>query len=63
MRDRVRSAISRLEREPRPPGVKKLAGYADRWRIRVGSYRVIYEIHDDKLVVIVIRAAHRREAY
>ena len=33
------------------------------WRIRVGDYRVLYEIHDDRLLVLVIRVAHRREAY
>ena len=63
LRDRIHAAVSGLEREPRPSGVKKLAGYTHRWRIRVGDYRVIYEIHDDRLVVVIIRAAHRREAY
>lgn len=61
-RDNVIKAISRLRDEPRPPGCVKLKGY-DAWRIRVGDYRVIYEIQDEQLAVLLIRVAHRREAY
>lgn len=45
------------------PGVMKLSGFEDMCRIRVGDYRVIYEIHDRRLVVLVVIATHRRESY
>jgi mRNA interferase RelE/StbE len=59
---RVLDGISALEMDPRPHGAKKLVG-EEAWRIRVGDYRVIYEIFDDSLTVTVVRAAHRREVY
>ncbi|HXW01074.1 MAG TPA: type II toxin-antitoxin system RelE/ParE family toxin [Anaerolineae bacterium] len=49
--------------DPRPSGVTKLRGTENEWRIRVGDYRVIYEIDDDKHVVTILRIRHRREAY
>ncbi len=61
--DRIDRAILALADNPRPPGVKKLAGQDNRWRIRVGDYRVIYEIHDDVLWVLVVEIGHRREIY
>ena len=59
---RVRIAISALADNPRPAGTALVAGSGPEriWRIRVGDYRVLYEIHDDK---VVIRAGHRREIY
>lgn len=60
---RIESAIASLAGQPRPPGSLKLKDRQDTWRTRVGAYRVIYEIHDDVLVVIVIRVAHRKDAY
>jgi mRNA interferase RelE/StbE len=62
LRRRILQAIGKLADNTRPPGCKKLKGW-DAYRIRVGDYRVIYEIHDDILVVLVVRVAHRREAY
>ena len=59
---RMLARLTRLEINPRPPGMKKLKG-RDAWRIRVGDYRVIYEIHDRVLQVIVITIGHRREVY
>jgi mRNA interferase RelE/StbE len=47
---------------PRPPGVKKLAG-REAWRIRVADYRVIYEIADADLTILVVEIGHRREIY
>jgi mRNA interferase RelE/StbE len=47
---------------PRPPGCKILKG-SDKWRIRIGNYRLIYEIDDSAKAVIVIKIAHRSEAY
>jgi mRNA interferase RelE/StbE len=61
-RDRISGAIRRLADEPRPRGVKKLSG-RDAWRIRVGDYRVLYEIHDERLVILVVDIGHRREIY
>lgn len=43
--------------------MKKLVGELTAWRIRVGDYRVIYDVFDDQLVVTVVRAGHRREVY
>jgi mRNA interferase RelE/StbE len=62
-RDRVMSAISALAHDPRPHGAKKLVGESTAWRIRIGDYRVIYDVHDDALLVTVVRAAHRRDVY
>ena len=56
----VAEVISALEQEPRPPGVKKLAE-SGLWRIRVGQYRVVYNIDDEELLVIVVRVARRAE--
>ena len=61
--DRVIAAIQALAINPRPPGCRKLVGSKHDWRIRVGDYRVIYEIADQIRVVRVNRARHRREAY
>jgi mRNA interferase RelE/StbE len=55
-------AVRALGREPRPPGSKKLSG-RDGWRIRVGRYRVIYEIEDTIRVVTVLDIGHRRDMY
>lgn len=60
---RIDDAIRRLGQAPRPTGCEKLTGYAHTYRIRVGGYRIIYRIHDDILVVLVIRIGHRREIY
>lgn len=63
MQQRLVSAVESLAHDPRPAGVKKLKGAADLYRIRVGDYRVVYEIWDGKLRVLVLRLAHRREVY
>lgn len=52
-----------LETAPFQPGCKKISGRADTWRIRAGSYRIVYEVRENVLVVIVIRIGHRREIY
>ena len=62
-RARVLRALAGLGDEPRPSGVKKLVGTDNAWRIRVGDYRVIYEIDDGSVVVVVFRVAHRRDVY
>jgi len=61
-KDRMIDAIRGLADIPRPAGVKELSG-REAWRIRVGDYRAIYEIHDNRLVIMVIVIGHRREVY
>jgi mRNA interferase RelE/StbE len=63
LQNRIQPKIDALATEPRPSGVKKLKGEENTYRIRVGSYRVIYEIKDDVLLVTVIRVAGRGEVY
>jgi mRNA interferase RelE/StbE len=60
---RLRPRIDALAGNPRPSGAKKLYGGIELWRIRVGDYRIVYEVRDKLLVVLVVRVAHRREAY
>jgi mRNA interferase RelE/StbE len=60
---RVIAAIKALASNPRPSGCRKLTGGKNDWRIRVGDYRVIYEIADAIRVVRVNRVRHRREVY
>jgi mRNA interferase RelE/StbE len=59
---RILSRLADLETNPRPTDVKKLRGRIA-WRIRIGDYRVIYEIHDKELQIVVITVGHRREVY
>lgn len=61
-RERLVARIAKLSAEPRPPGSDKLSGQP-LYRIRQGAYRVVYEIDDDAIVVLVIRVAHRRDVY
>ncbi|RKQ35067.1 type II toxin-antitoxin system RelE family toxin [Kocuria tytonis] len=60
---RLREAIGKLARAPRPPGFIQLKGGAGEMRIWVGDHRVIYEILDGELVILVLRIGHRREVY
>lgn len=60
--DRVRDAIAGLAEDPRSPGCLKLTG-RDGWRIRIGNYRVVYEIDDSGQVVTVLHVGHRRDVY
>ena len=55
--------IDALSDNPHPHGASKLKGADELWRIRVGDYRIVYEIHHRVLLVLVVRVAHRREAY
>jgi mRNA interferase RelE/StbE len=55
--------IELLKQEPRPDGSAKLKGSRDLFRIRHGDYRVIYQIHKNVLLIIIIRIGHRREIY
>ena len=60
---RIVTKVNALAIDPRPPGALKMAGGLPLWRIRIGSYRMINEIHDDQLVVLVLRVSHRKDAY
>lgn len=60
---RIVAAIEALADDPRPPGAVKITGDDNLWRIRVGDHRVAYEIHNDRLVVLVLRVAHRKDVY
>lgn len=60
---RVIETITALGEAPRPDGCRKLTGSERTFRIRVGKYRVVYEVQDDRLVVLIIRVRHRRDAY
>ncbi|MGH8534712.1 MAG: type II toxin-antitoxin system RelE family toxin [Gammaproteobacteria bacterium] len=59
---RIRDSIWKLADEPRPNGSRKLAGRSG-WRIRMGAYRVVYEIDDAKHVITVMHIGHRRDVY
>jgi mRNA interferase RelE/StbE len=59
-RRQVVAAIESLGEEPRPLGVRKLTGADNHYRIRVGDYRIVYEIADERLIVFVVRVGHRR---
>lgn len=60
---RIRAAIDLLAGTPRPPNATKLRGEDHAYRIRVGNYRVVYEIHDTQLIVQVVRLGHRKDIY
>ena len=61
-RQRIVRLIQSLAEEPRPPGCQKLSGY-DRYRVRQGNYRILYQIQDNELIIVVVRIGHRREVY
>jgi mRNA interferase RelE/StbE len=61
--ERIRRAIRSLANDPRPSDVKKLAGYDNLYRIRVGDWRIVYAIEDDRLIVLVLEISPRGSAY
>jgi mRNA interferase RelE/StbE len=62
-RKRIAKKIDSLAENPRPRGVTKLAGEENLYRIRAGEYRVIYQIQDDRLLVLVVRIGNRGDVY
>jgi mRNA interferase RelE/StbE len=60
---RIRAAIDLLADSPWPPGCRALAGEPNAYRVRVGDYRIVYEVFDDRLIVDVVRVGHRRDFY
>ncbi len=59
---RILKRIETLKTEPRPPGVEKLSG-REKYRIRQGVYRILYEIRNDELIIVVVKIGHRRDVY
>ena len=60
---RISAKVEGLRDDPFQLGCKKLAGVADAWRVRVGDYRVVYQVHRGILLVLVVTIGHRREVY
>ena len=63
MFDRVVLCVKSLSQNPKPPGTRKIVGSTNDWRIRIGDYRVIYEIDEEVREVKIMRIRHRRESY
>lgn len=63
VKKRILKLLLALEENPQSSSAKKLSGQEGIWRVRVGDYRVIYEIQGERLVVLVLRVGHRREVY
>ena len=63
VRRRIQAALELLALEPRPPAASRLVGGSGEWRVRTGDHRIVYEIHDDELLVLVLRIGHRRDIY
>jgi len=61
--DRIALAIAGLRQQPRPSGCRKIVGSENGYRIRVGRYRVVYEVRDKELLLLVVRVAIRGSAY
>lgn len=60
---RIIPRLKALAEDPKPPGSRKIVGLKSDWRIRIGDYRVIYEIEEQAKAVKVMRIRHRKEAY
>ncbi|MFL0577150.1 type II toxin-antitoxin system RelE/ParE family toxin [Brevibacterium luteolum] len=60
---RLLTAIGELAGDPRPPGCKTLKNSGGALRIRVGDYRVVYDVHDSEVVILVLAVGHRRDVY
>jgi mRNA interferase RelE/StbE len=63
LQKRIIKKIEALAENPRPSGSKRLVGSDYDYRIRIGDYRVVYEVHDGKLIVLIVRVRHRKEVY
>jgi mRNA interferase RelE/StbE len=60
---RIVKRLKLLTQDPRPPGIKKLAGEGDLYRIREGDYRIVYTIREKELIVLVVKIGNRKEVY
>ncbi len=63
VQERLRPHVDGLATDPRPHGYKKLTGETDLYRIRIGDYRLIYQIREGQLLVLVVKVGHRRDVY
>ena len=61
-RQRIVARIEALSSNPRPPGCEKLSGQ-DKFRLRQGSYRIVYSVHDDESSVLIVKVGHRKDVY
>ena len=61
--ERINAKLLTLRDELRPPGSRKLSGNLEGWRVRVGDYRILYQIDDTDETVTVVRVRHRRDVY
>jgi mRNA interferase RelE/StbE len=62
MRRRLEAAILLLAEDPRPPAARRLAD-SPAYRVRIGDYRIVYEVHDDVLLIVIVTLGHRRDVY
>ena len=62
-RRHIQATLELLADNPRPPAATQLVGGSGEWRVRTGNYRVVYEIEDDVLLVLVLAVGHRRDVY
>ena len=60
---RLNEAFNQLAENPRHQGVEKMAGVQDRYRFRVGDFRIVFEIHDDRLLVVILALGDRKDIY
>ncbi len=60
---RIVSVVTTLSDEPRPVGCKKMTGSECAYRLRIGNYRIIYEVYDDSIIIEIIKVGHRRDVY
>ncbi len=63
VRRQIVTRIQGLATNPRPPGCEKLAAIGDRYRVRQGAYRIVYEVRDLELVVVLVKVGHRSQVY
>lgn len=63
MQRRITDALAQLAEQPRPPEARRLTGYDRTYRLRVGAYRILYEIEDRVRIILIIEVGHRREVY
>jgi mRNA interferase RelE/StbE len=63
VRRRIQAVLELLATGPRPPAATQLVGGSGEWRVRTGDYRIVYEISDGELLVLVLRVGHRRDIY
>ena len=62
-RQRIVNCIQQLADNPRPHGCEKLAGTKNTYRIRRGDYRIVYDVEDERIVVLILKVAHRKDVY